>query len=381
VVTQFAISIVLIVATGMVYAQMRYARSLPLGYEKDQMVLVPGFDRVDDETYETLRNRLLQHTHIEAVSRSSLVPTDNLFAGTGFRLPGQSEDDEPLFYRLNSVDHAFFDTFGIEIVAGRGFSRDYGTDQISQPSEEDSTRTGALIMNASAAAKAGWQPEEAVGKTLFLADITFTVVGVTKDIYFSSIHHAIEPLVYFVRPGGGGDNLAIHVAATDLSATLAFIDQTWAEVIPAYPITRTFLDERFDAMYRQEERTATVITYFALFAVFIACLGLLGLAAFMAEQRIKEIGVRKVLGAAIPGIVLLLTKEFARLVLIAFVVAAPVAYVAVDRWLQAFAYRVEISWPIFLLAGLVALLVAVLTVSYQSIKAALADPVKSLRYE
>ncbi len=382
VVTQFAISIVLIVATGLVYAQMQYARSLPLGYEKDQMVIVSGFDRVDDEAYETLRNQLLQHTTIREVTRSSLIPTDNLFSGTNFRLPGQAEDDDPLFYRINPVNHEFFDAFGIEMVAGRAFSRDFSTDRISQPSEEDSTRAGALILNESAAAKAGWTPEQALGKTLFLNDITFTVVGVAKDIYFSSIHHEIEPLVYFVS-SGGRDNLTIKISTSDLPATLAYIDETWAAVVPTYPITRTFLDDRFDAMYLQEERTGTVITYFALFAVVIACLGLLGLAAFTAEQRTKEIGVRKVLGASIGNIVVLLTKEFTKLVGIAFVVAAPVAYFATDWWLQDFVYRLDIfqAWWIFALAGLAALVIACLTVSYQSTRAALADPVKSLRYE
>ena len=382
VVTQFMISIVLLVATGLVYAQMQYARNLPLGYDKDQMVIVSGFDRVDNDAYETLRNQLLAHTAILEATRSSLVPTDNLFAGTGFRLPGQAEDDEPLFYRINPVNHEFFDAFGIEMVAGRAFSRAYSTDQISQPSEDDSTRAGAIILNESAAAKAGWQPDEALGKTLRLADITFTVVGVAKDIYFSSVHHAIEPLVYFVG-SGGRDNLAIKVSTTDLPATLAYIDQTWAEVVPTYPITRTFLDDRFNALYLQEARTGTVITYFSLFAVLIACLGLLGLAAFTTEQRTKEIGVRKVMGASVGNIVILLSKEFTMLVGVAFVVAVPIAYFLMDRWLQAFAYRLDIvqAWWIFAAAGVAALLIAWLTVSYQSTRAALTNPVKALRYE
>ncbi len=395
VVTQFAISIVLIVSTGLVYAQMQYARSLPLGYEKEQMVILSGLGRLDDaQARETLRNQLLQHANILDVTSSSLVPTETLFAGTGFRLPGQADDEEGLFYRINPVDHEFFDTFGIEMVAGRAFSRDYSTDQVSAPPEQgetpedevpnerppEPTRTGALILNESGAAKAGWTPEEAIDKTMILGDISFRVVGVAKDIYFSSVHHEIEPLVYFVDEQGLG-TMAIKVAAADLSTTLAYIDQTWASLVPTYPITRTFLDDRFNALYLQEERTATVITYFSLFAVFIACLGLLGLAAFTAERRTKEIGVRKVLGASIGHIVFLLSKEFTLLVGIAFVVAAPIAYFAMDRWLQDFAYRVEISLWIFLGAGLIALLVAFFTVSYQSIRAALNDPVESLRYE
>lgn len=382
VVLQFAISITLVVVTGTVYNQMQFAKNLKLGYEKDQIAIVSGVNRMDSmEAFETLRTRLLQHSTISAVTASSIIPTQNLFAGTGFRLPG-GDAQEPLFYRIVQVEHSFFDTYGINIVSGRSFSRDFGTDQRVRPSEDNPHVQASIIMNEAAALKAGWSPEEAVGKILMQGDdeqsTTYTVVGIAEDIYFSSVHSEIEPVVYFADPAGG-DHLAIKMATADLGATLAYVDEVWNEVVPNYPITRTFLDDRFEALYQQEERTGQVITAFAMLAIFIACLGLLGLAAFMAERRRKEIGVRKVVGASVRDIVLMLSWDFTKLVLIANVIAWPAAYVLADAWLQDFAYRTEIGVLLFLAASGVAFLVAWLTVGVQAGRAAIVNPATAIR--
>lgn len=384
VVIQFAISIMLVVVTGTVYSQMQFAKNLKLGYEKDQVVIVSGLNRIaDEDSFETLRTRLLQHSNIASLTASSIVPTQNLFAGTGFRLPG-GDEEEPLFYRIVQVEHNFFDTYGIDIVSGRGFSRDFGADRRLRPTDDNPHVQSSIILNEAAALKAGWSPEEAVGKTLMQGgderSITYTVVGVSADIHFSSVHSEIEPAVFFVDPNGYS-SLAVKVATADLSSTLAYLDEAWNAVVPNYPITRTFLDDRFGALYEQEERTGQVITAFAILAIFIACLGLLGLAAFMAERRRKEIGVRKVMGASVRDIILMLSWDFTKLVLVANVIAWPAAYFLANAWLQDFAYRTEIGVMLFILASGVAFLVAWVTVGLQAGRAAVTNPVTAIRDE
>ncbi len=201
-----------------------------------------------------------------------------------------------------------------------------------------------------------------------------------RDFHYQSLHHRIAPLVLQLNRRGR-DHFLVRLQSEDLPGTLAHLEATWTRFIPERPFEYYFLDASFDRLYRAEQRAATLLSLFTGLSLIIACLGLFGLAAFTAEQRTKEIGVRKVLGASLTDIVVLLSKGFATLVVVAFVVAVPLAYLAMDRWLQNYAYRIEISWPIFLIAGLSVFLVALLTVSYQAIKAALTDPVESLRYE
>ena len=225
--------------------------------------------------------------------------------------------------------------------------------------------------------------EEAVGKwfqILGRGRDRGRVVGVVRDFHFNSLQQEIDPLALFLYPRSYR-HLLVKISPTDVPATLAFLQQQWTTFAPQRPFDFQFLDQEFDALYRAEERAGQLFGFFAGLAIFIACLGLFGLASFAAEQRTKEIGVRKVLGASVPTVVLLLSKDFTWLVLVAFVVAVPVAYVAMNQWLDHFAYRIDIPWPIFLVAGLAVLVVAWLTVSYQSVKAALANPVESLRYE
>ena len=286
-------------------------------------------------------------------------------------------DDPDAFVatRTVSIGHDFFETLGVEMQAGRSFSLDFPAD------------SGAFILNATAARllqetypEQIAAVEEAVGQTLRLGNRTGPLVGIAEDFNLSSLHEGIEPIIFFFNPNWY-DHYLMRIQPGNFSETVAMLGDTWAQFYPDWPFEFHFADQGFDAQYRAEESLGQIFTTFALLAIGIACLGLFGLASFMAQQRTKEIGVRKVLGASVGSIVVLLSKEFTILVLVAFVVAVPLAYVAMDRWLQDFAYRVDVPWWIFVVAGLAALVIAWLTVSYQSIKSALTNPVESLRYE
>jgi putative ABC transport system permease protein len=263
------------------------------------------------------------------------------------------------------VDHQFIETLGMEMAAGRNFSRELLTD------------SAAVILNESAARRLGWT--ETIGKQLTSDDRRYTVIGVVKDFHFESLHQEIRPLL--IRLGASIWYVSVRIRPENLASTLDFLKNRWQALVPDQPFEYSFLDSDFDRLYRAEERTGRIFGYFSALAILIACLGLFGLAAFAAERRTKEIGLRKVLGASVRQIVLLLSKEFTRLIAMAFVVAAPISYFAMNRWLQDFAYRTEINPFIFVLAGLLALVIAWLTVGYQALKAALANPVEALRYE
>ena len=271
------------------------------------------------------------------------------------------------------VDEDIFQTLGLELLTGPGFPETRSPDQ-------DIT----YVLNESALQRLGWSPEEALGKWLVLPDTMGTVVGVVKDFNFVSLHTPIEPLVLYVAPRYArylSTHLLVKVKPGDIEQTLAFAQATWETIAPHRPFQYSFLNQEFDAQYRFEQHVGQVFLVFASLAIFIACLGLLGLTSFITEQRTKEIGIRKILGATVANIVLLLTRDFIRLVLLGIVLAAPIAYLAMHQWLDTFAYRIEISWSILGMAGLIALLMAALTVSYQAIRGALANPVDSLHYE
>ena len=273
-----------------------------------------------------------------------------------------------------AASHDFLETLEIELVAGRNFSPASPTDL-----------SGGFILNETAVKALGW--DDPLGKTLEWSPGVGhetrkrgEVIGVVKDYHLMSLHETIEPLVLHIEPRWFR-TLAVRIQGEDIPETLAFLEKTWQKFDPDNAFEYTFLDEGFARQYEADARLGSIFGYFSLLAVAIACLGLFGLAAFSAERRTKEIGVRKVLGASITGIVALLSKDFLRLVLIGFVVASPLAYFGMSRWLESFAYRTEISGWIFLVAGLLALAIALLTVGYQAVRAALADPVKSMRYE
>ncbi len=380
VVFQFAVSVFLILGTLVVAGQLAYVKNARLGFDKEQVVVLP-FGAELEQRHETIKQALLRHPKVHRVSASGNVPghdvSDFYFRPEGLSATG---DDLP-GWDTYFIDADFVETLRLEIVEGRAFSKELVSDE------------RAFILNETAVAEAvamvgeAWQSP--VGKQLefyvpgaegWRVLKSGTVVGVVKDFHYRSLHEEIGPLVLQVFPPAFGD-LLVKVGTDDLGSTLAFLEQQWQTLGPDRPFEYFFLDQDYDRLYSAEERVGELFGFLAFLTILIACLGLFGLAAFMAEQRTKEIGIRKVLGATVPGIILLLSKEFTRLVVVAFVIAAPVAYIAMNGWLEDFAYRIEISWWIFLAAGLSALLIAWLTVSYQAIKAALTNPVKALRYE
>lgn len=372
--TQFAISIALIIGVGVIIQQLRYVQDKTLGFDEDQLVVIstPSAMRQD---FEATRNRLLTHPGVLAVTASEHTPSGQLRNSINVQAEVNGEIKPFNSLPLLAVDHDFTKTYGMEVVAGRTFSTEVASDSLQ-----------AFVINESAVRKLGWaSAEDAVGKFFMLdsenlSDRRGQVVGVVKDFHFESLHERITPLVMYIRPGLYW-RTTLKIAADDIPETLAFLEAQWQTYTPNAPLSYTFVDQGFAQLYQAEERFQQVLSYFAILAILIACLGLLGLASFMVEQRTKEIGVRKVLGAPVGTLVLMLSRDFTRTVALAFIVACPLAYIAMDRWLDTFAYRIDIGWPVFVVAGLSALAIALLTVSFQSIKAALRDPVKSLRYE
>jgi len=368
VVFQFAVSIFLIIGTAVVLSQLDFFRTTQLGFDKEHVVHVRLGGELNEavrNNLETFKQELLRNPALLNVSLAADVPGER-YSLESMTLDGRQDDDGTMMRIAWGVDHDYLKTLGIALTQGRNFSKEAPAD------------TNAWIINEAAARRLGL--DEPVGRVLRWDEYAGPIVGVAKDFHFASLHHEIEPLVIPLRPGVGG-MLLVRVAARRHTEALPFLQTALDRLVPGQLFRYSFVGDDFDLLYRNEDRLRHVFGYFAAIAIFIACLGLLGLAAFTAQQRTKEIGVRKVLGASITGIVLLLSKEFTTLVGIAFVVAAPLAHLAMSRWLQAFSYHVEISWWIFLLAGLTALVVAFLTVGYQSIRAAVADPVKALRHE
>lgn len=377
VIGQFTVSVVLMIATGIVYMQVQYARDFAPGYEIDQRLIVAAPRGPDPlPIYEAFRNELAASPDILSVAAGSRMPTTALLDGDGFRLIG-GEDSTIFSFRTLGVDYGFFETFGIDIVEGRSFSREFGADDITGDG-------GSALINARAAEILGFNnPATAIGQRIgrFVGtDDTddFTIVGVVDDVQFTSVHSEVEPLVAMRMPNRF-NFFGIHLKTTDIGAALRTIDQAWANAAPQFPIVRSFLDENFAALYRDEERQGQIFTIFASLAILIACLGLFGLASFSAERREKEIGIRKSLGATGFSVVRLLTSEFAVLVLVANLIAWPLAWYAMGLWLDGFAYRVSMSPTVFLAAGIVSIVIALATVGIQAARSAAMSPAISLR--
>ena len=372
VVTQFSISIILIITTAIVYQQLHYMQKKSLGFDKEQLVIVP-YNRSLGEKYESFRNDLLSNSSIKNATRTSRIPTGRLLDNMGaYIADGDSMMPVTADIKYVSVDYDFVPTYNIRMIAGRNYSREFGTD------------TAGFVLNQTAIKAIGWKsPEDAIGKDFKYGNTKGRVIGVINDFHFESMHQKIEPMVFCMFPQRFNyfNNLSVKISATNAISAISTIEKAWKNYIPEAPFEYSFMDENFDKLYESEQRQGTTFTIFACIAIFIACLGLLGLSAFTISQRIKEIGVRKVLGADVGGIVTLLSKDFLKLVLVAALISFPIAWYAMNNWLKDFAYRVNIQWWIFLVAALIALLVALATVSYQAIKAAIANPVKSLRTE
>ncbi len=374
VVAQFAISIVLIITTIIVFQQLRYMQETSLGYDKEHLITLPYNNSINPQ-YETFRNELMRNAGVTDVARSSRIPTGRLLDANGAStMAGDSLRPVTADIKYLAADYDFIPTYGVHIVAGRNFSRAYSMD------------TTNFILNEASVKAVGWKsPQDAIGKDFKYGDTKGHVIGVIGDFHFESLRQKIVPIILENAPVTSSDSrfnsLSIKVAGNNIPGALAAVEKIWKKYLPEIPYEYTFLDDRFTQLYQAEQRQGTIFTVFACIAIFIACLGLFGLSAFAITQRVKEIGVRKVLGANVSSIVTLLSKDFLKLVLVAAIIAFPVAWYAMTHWLQDFAYRINIHWWVFVLAAILALIVALVTVSFQAIKAAVANPVKSLRTE
>ncbi len=373
VVAQFSISIILISSTGIVFQQLRYMQQKALGYDREHVITM-AYPEGLSENYDAFRNELLNNPNVKNVSRSTRIPTGRLLdsQGNGRTVIGDSIVRSEVSLKGIAIDYDFVETYDIKLAAGRNFSRAYSTD--------DST---AFIINETAARAMGWRNyEEAIGKPFGYGPYEGTLVGVFEDFHFESLHQSIRPMVFRMpeRPDLFG-YMSVKLIGQNVGAALAHVEKTWNQFLPQFPYEYTFLEENYAALYDAENRQGQLFTIFSGIAIFVACLGLFGLAAFATSQRTKEIGIRKVLGASVSSVVLLLSKDFLRLVVIGLVIATPIAWLTMSNWLADFAYRINIEWWVFVIAGVLAILVALLTVSLQSIKAATANPVESLRSE
>jgi len=370
VVVQFSISIILIIATAVVFQQLRYMQGKSLGFSKDHVVNLNYASSLND-SYEAFKTELLANSSIQSVSRSSRIPSGRLLDAMGSQINnGDSLAPTKADIKFVVADEGFVPAFGLKTVAGRNFSKEFGLD------------TSSFVVNEAAVKVLGLKSaQDAIGKQFAYGNRKGQLVGVINDFHFESLHQRILPMVFFMSANNRYSNLSVKIAGNNVPGALAHIEKVWKKFLPESPYDYTFLDSRFERLYESEQRQGTIFTVFACIAIFIACLGLLGLSAFAISQRVKEIGIRKVLGADTGNIVGLLSKDFLKLVIVAAIIAFPVAWLMMNKWLEDFAYRVDIAWWIFLIAGIIAAFVAFATISFQAIKAAHANPVKSLRTE
>jgi len=368
IVFQFFTTVVLFIGTIVIFNQLHFMRNKDLGFDKEHIVVVQNAHMIGDQQ-EAFKTELRKNPDILGAAYSATGPFMSLTAQI-YRKEGQ--DIQTNYTLVNiEVDHDYLDTYRLEMKDGRFFSRKNTTDNT------------AMILNEAAVRALGME-EPIIGKQLLWLSgegASFTIIGTVKDFHMQSLHEAIRPMVMILERPVPMRLLSLRISPGKTEKTLGFVEDQWKAFSPPQPVDYVFLDERFDRGYRSEIQAGNVFSAFAGLAILIACLGLFGLASFMAEQKTKEIGVRKVLGASVPGIVMLLSKEYVKWLVVANLLAWPLAYYAMHNWLQNFAFRTGLTvWP-FLIAGGMALLVALLTVSFQSIKAALAHPIKSLRYE
>jgi putative ABC transport system permease protein len=362
---QFSLSIALVFGTFVVYRQLDFIQKSDLGYKQDHIIYLRERSPFW-QNFASFKEDLIQYPEITGVSAASDVPTYTVHSTTGVDWNGKPPEDRVLFTQF-VVDYDYFDTLGLEIVQGRSFSREFSTD----------AKEG-YVLNETAARLTGY--EDPIGKSFALWNTPGKIIGVVKDYHFKSLHTAIEPLVHYMWRNTNSYAF-IKLKSGETAGALKTIEKIYKIHNPGYPFEFMFLDEELNRLYISDKRTGQVFRTFMFLALFISCLGLFGLASYMAAQRTKEIGIRKILGASAKGIFVLLLKEFAKWVIVANAIAWPMAYFVMNRWLQSFAYRTDIALWIFAASGICSLAVAVATVSYQSLKASISNPVDSLRYE
>jgi putative ABC transport system permease protein len=376
VIAQFSISIVLILGTIMVRSQLEYIKNKGLGFDKENVVVMPFQSQSVEKSAEVIKTEILSNSDVVSATLSSVFPygNDNDWWLTNVSRRRTSSNDDKIFYTFQ-VDYDFFRTLDARIIAGRDFARSLSSD------------SGSFILNETAVKEFGWNsPEEAIGKTMSWFGNgpnnpkTGNIIGVVKDFNFKSLRERIRPSVFQIMPGSY-NLIAVRIRPNTTERILGFFKETFKKFDNLHPFEFSFLDEDINSQYKFVEKLSVTFTIFSSLAIFIACLGLFGLVSFTTEQRTKEIGIRKVLGASVSEIIFMLIRELAKWVIIANLIAWPIAYYFMNGWLRDFAYRINIGVTMFIFAGVFALLIALFTVSYHAIKAATANPVESLRYE
>ncbi|HLF63500.1 MAG TPA: ABC transporter permease [Saprospiraceae bacterium] len=369
VVFQFLITIFLVCGTLIVQRQLSFIQHRKLGYQRDHVIMLHDAYALGDNL-KAFKEKLHTIPQVESATISSYLPVPSSNNTSSYFLGRNADMAQAVLLNNWYVDHDYVHTMGMELAAGRDFSTDFPSD------------SQAVLINESTAAF--FQGEDPVGKEISNYDendslVAYKVIGVIKDFHFQSLRERVAPLALFLGESSG--YISMRLNAEDVASFIHRLQDIWKTMAPGQPFTYSFMDDRFMQMYLAEQRFGRIIGTFSLLAIFVACIGMVGLATFIAEQRTKEIGVRKILGASVPGLIALLSKDFLRLVLIAFILAVPFAWYVMNRWLDNFAYRISIEWWVFAVAGIVAMIIALLTVSYQSVRAAVANPVTSLRSE
>lgn len=368
VIFQFALSVILIMGMIVIFKQISYINNKNLGYNKENLLYMP-LEGALGKNFETFKQELVRQPGIKSVTSAQSNPLEVGSSTMGVRWPGK-DTTQLLLFNSNPITYDYIKTMGIELVGGRDFSTQYGMDTMN------------YLINEAAAKKIGYK--EPVGKELTMWGDKGTIIGVMKDYHTNSLHVAIEPLILRLFKKSWNSywgNIIIRTEAGKTKEAVAGMEKTFKTFNPGFPFRYYFTDEELRNNYKAENTVSKLSRYFAFLAIFISCLGLFGLVMFTAEQRTKEIGIRKVLGASVTGIVQMLSKDFLKLVCISFAIGFPVAWWAMTKWLQNFQYRIPISWWMFVIAGVAALLIALITISFQAVKAARSNPVKSLRTE
>lgn len=388
VVLQFSIAIGLLSATGIVNRQIDFALNKSLGYQPENVITVRLNNDEARDAYQTIHDQLLNNPNIEAVSSGTIIPTGDLSDGSSYQQEGRAPDFQIITRRIGVAD-GYFDTLGMNFVAGRPLCDDYLADILPNFSPENPTVSGGVVFNETAARQAGWtNPEDAIGEQVYSAfsfggtdyRLNFNVVGIVKDAHYNSVRS--EPAsLSFLLGGGSGNVMVIKAAEGRLNEATAALDNIWAQHVPSYPIRRTFLEEDYASFYAVEGRVFRMFIGFAGIAAMIACIGLYGLASFIADRRTKEIGIRKVLGASVINIMTMLSWELSKLVIIANVIAWPIAWFMMSDWLMSFSYRIDMTLIPFIFAGIIAFTLAYATTSVRAWSAARINPIYSLKSE
>ncbi len=365
VVMQFTISIILLISTSVIYKQMQYILNSTIGFNKDEVVMIQGADALRDQT-SSFKNELLRLPVVKNMSVSDFLPVDGTKRNSNrFYDENKQQTDNGIQSQHWVVDENYIPTLGMKLNAGRNFSKDFHTDSAS------------TVINKSLADKLGYK--NPIGKMITNGGEHLTIIGVVDNFYYESIKQQVNPLLMVL--GNSNSIITVKINAANMKTALAAISGVWKNFLPNQTMRYNFLDQRYASMYADVQRMQYIFTGFSILAIIVACLGLFALAAFMAEQRSKEVGIRKVLGASVANVFALLTGNFLRLVCISLIIAIPLGWLLMSKWLQDYSYRIKISWDIFVTAGIAVILIALVTICWQALKSAVANPVKSLRSE